>query len=83
MSMSEHNNQQQNLPEIIVLAGSPGNGKSTVCNALRDDLDIPLIELGLLRQFHLDREWKKSTPEEEAMSFENLVAITWNSAAWL
>jgi len=66
------------LPEIIVVAGAPGTGKSTVCNALRAKLDAPLVELGRLREFHLHRGWTNKSLEEEAMSFENLVTITQN-----
>ncbi len=78
MSAIVHDMNVRASPEIIVIAGAPGAGKSTVCNALRAKLDAPLVELGRLREFHLHRDWTNQSPEEEAMSFENLVTITQN-----
>ncbi len=63
---------------IIIIAGSPGSGKSTVCGLLLKELDSVWIDYGRLREFHLDREWKKADKKEEEMTFENLALILEN-----
>ncbi len=65
-------------PSIIFIAGAPGSGKTTVAELLVKKLHSPYIDFGWLREFHLDREWKKASNREEKMSFENLVAILKN-----
>jgi chloramphenicol 3-O-phosphotransferase len=65
--------------DVIVIAGAPGAGKTTVCRALHVQMQGPYIELGQhLRQLHLDPGWHTASPREEQMSFENLLAITRN-----
>lgn len=64
--------------DLIVIAGAPGSGKSTVCRLLQPELDGPLIELGRLREFHLNRAWTNTSSLEEEMAFENLVGIVRN-----
>jgi broad-specificity NMP kinase len=66
------------MVDLIVIAGAPGSGKSTICRELRKKLGSPLIEYGWIREFHLDREWKNQSSEEEQLSFENLVYILEN-----
>jgi adenylate kinase family enzyme len=66
------------MPDVIVIAGAPGSGKSTVAELLKAKLDSVHVDLGHLRNFHLDPEWKKGTEQEEQMSFENLVLILKN-----
>lgn len=66
------------MTDLIVIAGSPGSGKSTVCEILRAKLSSPYIEFSSLREFHLDREWTTQNPQEEAMAFENLIYIVKN-----
>ena len=62
------------MADIIVIAGSPGSGKHTVAALLRDRLGFPPhVDLGHIREFHLDREWKLANEKEEAMSFETLM----------
>lgn len=65
-------------PNIIFIAGAPGSGKTTVAELLVQKLHSPYIDFGWLREFHLDREWKKANDREERMSFENLVVILKN-----
>lgn len=65
------------MVDIIVIAGSPGSGKHTVAALLRDKLKFPPhVDLGHIREFHLDREWKLANEKEEAMSFETLMFMT-------
>jgi dephospho-CoA kinase len=66
------------LCDLIVIAGAPGSGKTTVANLLRRTLASPFIDYGYIREFHLDAEWKNQSPREEQMSFENLVYILEN-----
>lgn len=63
---------------LIFIAGSPGTGKTTVSKLLRDKLNSPYIDFGWLREFHLDREWKKANEKEEQMAFDNLVFMLKN-----
>lgn len=64
--------------DLIVIAGAPGSGKTTVADLLHRTLASPYIDFGYIREFHLDREWKDQSPREEQMSFENLVYILRN-----
>ena len=66
------------MADVIVIGGAPGSGKETLANMLRDHFDSPCIDLGTLRGFHLDREWKRASSEDEAVAFENLVAMVRN-----
>lgn len=66
------------MADLIVIAGAPGSGKSTVCRLLQAQLASPFVEMGHLREYHLDPEWKNVTAAEEQMSFENLVFIIRN-----
>ena len=66
------------MPELIVIGGAPGCGKSTLAERLRALLRGPWIDFGRLREFHLERDWSNQGPEEEAMTFENLLSIIRN-----
>ena len=57
---------------LIFINGSPGVGKSTTSSLLKAALDAPFIELGYLREFHLNPEWSNQSTEEAQMTFENL-----------
>jgi len=61
------------MAPLIVIAGAPGSGKSTVIKRLHQHFQSVLIEFSDFRVLHLDPEWHKASPSEEAMSFENLV----------
>jgi dephospho-CoA kinase len=63
------------MKDIIVISGAPGSGKTTIVLLLKEKLQSPYIDFGWLREFHLDREWKNASENEEKMSFENLVSI--------
>jgi dephospho-CoA kinase len=63
---------------IIVLSGAPGSGKTTITKLLHQHFQSVMIEIGWLRQFHLDPAWLKASWSEEAMSFENLLFIIRN-----
>jgi adenylate kinase family enzyme len=66
------------MKDLIVLAGAPGSGKSTIGELLREQQGFPLIDFGWLRQGHLDNKWSNATPEEEEMAYENLIFIVKN-----
>jgi predicted kinase len=66
------------MPELIVIGGAPGCGKSTLAAQLQALLRGPWIDFGRLREFHLERDWSNESPEEEAMTFENLLSIIRN-----
>jgi chloramphenicol 3-O-phosphotransferase len=66
------------VPDVIVVAGAPGTGKTTVCQALAERLASPYLDLGRLRSMHLDRLWLRMSAADEAVAFENLVAMARN-----
>jgi hypothetical protein len=63
---------------IVVISGAPGSGKTTITRLLHQYYQSVMIEIGWLRQYHLDPAWSKASAREEAMSFENLVFIIRN-----
>lgn len=64
--------------DLIVVAGSPGSGKSTLCGVLQTLLDAPYFEFSNLRQPHLNETWSNTSPEEEEMAFENMIFVVDN-----
>ncbi len=61
-------------PDLIVLGGAPGAGKSTLMGRLRAHFhDPPTIEFSDVRNLYLDRKWARSSPDEERMSFDILL----------
>jgi adenylate kinase family enzyme len=66
------------MMDIIIFAGAPGSGKTTIGNILQSKLRSPLIDFGNLRNWHLDREWSNASKEEEQMAFENLIFVVQN-----
>src|SRR5687768_17028607 len=74
------NGQTTEMPslDLIVIAGAPGSGKTTVSDLLYASLQSPYIDFCDVRNFHLNRAWSNHSPEEEQMSFENLLSILKN-----
>jgi len=67
------------MVDFIFIAGSPGCGKTTISAMLKNKLNNPpRVNLGWMREFHLDKEWKNVSKKEEQMSFENLIFILKN-----
>ena len=66
------------MNELIILAGAPGSGKSTLGHGLKDALDSVFIDYGQLRKFHMDPFWIKKGDTEEALAFENLLFVIRN-----
>ena len=66
------------MVDVIAIAGAPGSGKSSLAELLRDKLSSTNIDYGRLREFHLDREWKSQSDQEEQITFENLLLIIRN-----
>jgi broad-specificity NMP kinase len=64
--------------DLIVIAGAPGVGKSTVSHALARSLDSPYLEFSVLREPHLDPKWSNASPAEHEMAWENLQFIVRN-----
>lgn len=67
------------MKDLIVIAGAPGSGKTVVSDLLRKELGFPpMIDLGNIRNLHLDRQWSNTSKKEEKMSYENFVYIVKN-----
>jgi len=66
------------MKDLIVVAGAPGSGKTTVLNILQEKLASPRVNIGKLREFHLKRDWSNATKDEENMTFDSLVYILRN-----
>jgi GNAT superfamily N-acetyltransferase/chloramphenicol 3-O-phosphotransferase len=75
---SENVPLETRLPDVIVVAGAPGTGKTTVCQVLAERLASPYLDLGRLRSMHLDRLWQRMSAADEAVAFENLLAMVRN-----
>ncbi len=63
------------VPELIVIAGAPGTGKSTLARQLQQRWPrAPYIELSSFREFHLrEADWSDQSVEDEEVAWENLV----------
>jgi len=73
MGEAETAGEQANAaPQVIVVAGAPGSGKSTVCGILKGRMGWPLLELGRFREPHLDYGWTNASAAEEGMAFDTL-----------
>ncbi|MCL4836219.1 MAG: AAA family ATPase [Caldilineaceae bacterium] len=66
------------MTDLLVVAGAPGSGKTTICRLLYAELGSAFIDFGHIRQFHLDNEWSNASEREESMAFENLLSIVRN-----
>ena len=61
--------------DLILIAGAPGSGKTTIARILEKKLGSVVIEFSNLRQPHLKPDWSDESEEEEAAAFEELVAV--------
>ncbi len=66
------------MKKLIVISGSPGSGKSTICSLLKEKLNSPYIEFSSLQEFHLNNEWTNWNEDGEKMAFENLIFVLKN-----
>ena len=58
--------------DLILVNGAPGIGKTTLCELLGIHFESPVIDFGLLREFHLDKRWERKSDAEEEMTFKIL-----------
>ena len=66
------------MKEIVVIAGAPGSGKSTVAEALQRRLDSPMFEFGWIPEFRHTGRRDLTYVEEESLAFENLILVVQN-----
>jgi predicted kinase len=66
------------MVDLIVIAGAPGSGKTTVANLLHEELGSVLLDFGRLREPHLRPDGSDESEEEEAMAFESLLFVLRN-----
>jgi len=66
-------------PDIIVIHGAPGSGKSTTAALLHEKLRSPWFEFGWIPEFrHLNPHTEISFEQETQISFENLILVVKN-----
>lgn len=58
--------------DLILVNGAPGVGKTTLSRLLGEHFESPVIDFGLLREFHLDKKWERKNNREEEMTFKIL-----------
>jgi len=65
--------------DIIVIHGSPGNGKTTISKQLHETLKSPWFEFGWIPEFTMLNPHTRILPQkEEQLAFENLVLVCKN-----
>ncbi|MDF2542492.1 MAG: hypothetical protein K0S47_2210 [Herbinix sp.] len=65
--------------DVIVIGGSPGNGKTTIGSDLHKKYESPWFEFGWIPEFTmLNPHTRIGMKEEEQMTFENLVLVVKN-----
>lgn len=70
--------KKDKMLDLIVIAGAPGSGKSTISNLLKETLNSPMITFGHIRGFHMNSNWSNANPKEHEMAFENMNYIVRN-----
>jgi chloramphenicol 3-O-phosphotransferase len=68
----------ERFPQVIVVAGAPGSGKSSLSHRLQAITRSPLFEFGWIPEYRYRSNGEIPYPEEEQISFENLVLVTRN-----
>ena len=66
------------MTHLIVIAGAPGSGKSTIAALLQTKLDSPMFEFGWIPEFRNTGDRRTSYEEDEGIAFENLSLVTHN-----
>lgn len=65
--------------QIIIMHGSPGNGKTTMANKLHEYFKSPWFEFGWIPEFNnLNPHTEMSFKDEEEMTFETLTIVIRN-----
>ena len=65
--------------DIIMVHGSPGNGKTTIAAKLHEHFQSPWFEFGWIPEFRmLNPHTSITMREEEQLSFENVVLVAKN-----
>lgn len=68
----------EKFPQVIIVAGAPGSGKSSLSHRLQQVTRSPLFEFGWIPEYRYRSNGEIPYPEEEQISFENLVLVTRN-----
>ena len=66
------------LPGIIIIAGAPGTGKSSLAKLLQERSGAPMFEFGWIPEFRNRPNGLIPYDEEEQISFENLILVSKN-----
>lgn len=64
--------------QVVVIAGAPGTGKSTVSSAVQQVWGCPLFEFGWIPEFRETGVRRLGYVEEQDLAGENLVLVTNN-----
>lgn len=67
-----------NKYDVIVIAGAPGTGKSTLAKKIQEDSGNPMFEFGWIPEYRNKPNGEIPYEKEEALSFENLILVTKN-----
>ncbi|MEH3077739.1 MAG: AAA family ATPase [Quadrisphaera sp.] len=63
------------MPAVVVIAGAPGAGKSSVSRELQARLDCPVFEFGWIPEFRNTGDRTTAYEEDEQLAFECLVLV--------
>lgn len=66
--------------DFVILLGSPGSGKTTIGELLKEKINSIYIDYDTIREFNFDRLWKnmKRNAERDPVALENLILILKN-----